>query len=209
MLYLLKETAVCQMVILSAWKRPSESASGQTGYLLLDKSSGVKTGETTIYVSSKTAGTVTMKAYVVTGADDSMSIAQIYNGDNTIIKSAFVGNGCTGTFNAVSSEIAFDTVVTTADGNALAAANDTYIGAVANDGVDYYKVDLRVTKGGSKLVGEKVTISVDKNGATLSEEEATTSATGKVDFKVYANKAGTYTVTVECAGEKQRLQIRV
>ena len=171
------------------------------GYLVLDNDS-VQAGEYMVYVSSEIAGTVTLKAYVVSGSTNE-TIAEVYNGTSTIIKSAFVGNGCTGTFKAVSSEIAFDTVVTTADGNALAAANDTYIGAVANDGVDYYKVDLRVTKGGSKLVGEKVTISVDKDGATLSKEEATTSATGKVDFKVYANKAGTYTVTVECGSMSQ------
>lgn len=176
--------------------------SATKGYMVLD---AAKAGEQTIYVTSKTAGTVTLKAYVVKGADpiNASNVATVYNGANNIIKSAFVGNGCTGKFNAVSSEIAFDTVVTTADGNALAGTNGVYYGAVANDGVDYYKVDLRVTKGGSKLVGEKVTISVDKNGATLSEEEATTSATGKVDFKVYANKAGTYTVTVECCGMGQ------
>lgn len=170
------------------------------GYFVL--AGGKDGGEYTVKVNSASAGTVTMKAYVVKGADGK-SIAQIYNGDNEIIKTALVGNGCTGKFTAVSSEIAFDTVVTTADGNALAGTNGVYYGAVANDGVDYYKVALRVTKGGSKLVGEKVTISVDKNGATLSKEEATTSATGKVDFKVYANKAGTYTVTVQCGNMAQ------
>ena len=170
------------------------------GYFVL--AGGKDGGEYTVKVNSASAGTVTMKAYVVKGANGK-TIAQIYNGDNEIIKTALVGNGCTGKFNAVSSEITFDTVVTTADGNTLAAANDTYIGAVANDGVDYYKVNLMVLKGGSKAVGEKVTISVDKNGATLSKEEATTSATGKVDFKVYANKAGTYTVTVECGSMSQ------
>ena len=174
--------------------------SAHKGYFVL--AAGNKAGEYTVKVKSASAGTVTMKAYVVKEAEGK-TIAQIYNGDNTIIKSAFVGNGCTGKFNAVSSEITFDTVVTMADGNAFAGTNGVYYGAVANDGVNYYKVDLRVTKGGSKLVGEKVTISVDKNGATLSKEEATTSATGKVDFKVYANKAGTYTVTVECGSMSQ------
>ena len=170
------------------------------GYFVL--AGGKDGGEYTVKVNSASAGTVTMKAYVVKGADGK-SIAQIYNGDNEIIKTALVGNGCTGKFMAVSSEIAFDTVVTTADGNALAGTNGVYYGAVANDGVDYYKVNLMVLKGGSKAVGEKVTISVDKDGATLSKEEATTSATGKVDFKVYANKAGTYTVTVECGSMSQ------
>ena len=175
--------------------------SATKGYMVLD---AAKAGEQTIYVTSKTAGTVTLKAYVVTGVKDE-TIAEIYNGSNTIIKTALVGNGCTGKFNAASSNIGVDATVTlNGEGAALSPDNNgAFIGATSNNGVSYYKVNVAATKGGNKLVGEKVTISVDKDGATVNKEEATTSATGKVDFKVSASKPGTYTVTVECAGESK------
>lgn len=175
--------------------------SATKGYMVLD---AAKAGEQTIYVTSKTAGTVTLKAYVVTGVKDE-TIAEIYNGSNTIIKTALVGNGCTGKFNAASSNIGVNATVTlNGEGTALSPdSNGVFTGATSNNGVSYYKVNVAATKGGNKLVGEKVTISVDKDGATVNKEEATTSATGKVDFKVSASKPGTYTVTVECAGESK------
>lgn len=175
--------------------------SATKGYMVLD---AAKAGEQTIYVTSKTAGTVTLKAYVVTGVKNE-TIAEIYNGSNTIIKTALVGNGCTGKFNAASSNIGIDATVTlNGEGAALSPdKNGAFVGATSNNGVSYYKVNVAATKGGNKLVGEKVTISVDKDGATVNKEEATTSATGKVDFKVSASKTGTYTVTVECAGESK------
>lgn len=175
--------------------------SATKGYMVLD---AAKAGEQTIYVTSKTAGTVTLKAYVVTGVKNE-TIAEIYNGSNTIIKTALVGNGCTGKFNAASSNIGVDATVTlNGEGTALTPNKDgAFVGATSNNGVSYYKVNVAATKGGNKLVGEKVTISVDKDGATVNKEEATTSATGKVDFKVSASKTGTYTVTVECAGESK------
>lgn len=182
--------------------------SATKGYMVLD---AAKAGEQTIYVTSKTAGTVTLKAYVVKGADpiNASNVATVYNGANNIIKTALVGNGCTGKFNAASSNIGVDATVTlNGEGSALTPAasganKGAYIGATSNNGVSYYKVNVAATKGGNKLVGEKVTISVDKDGATVNKEEATTSATGKVDFKVSASKTGTYTVTVECAGESK------
>ena len=178
--------------------------SATKGYMVLD---AAKAGEQTIYVTSKTAGTVTLKAYVVKGADpiDASNVATVYNGANNIIKTALVGNGCTGKFNAASSNIGIDATVTlNGEGAALPPdKNGAFVGATSNNGVSYYKVNVAATKGGNKLVGEKVTISVDKDGATVNKEEATTSATGKVDFKVSASKTGTYTVTVECAGESK------
>ena len=175
--------------------------SATKGYMVLD---AAKAGEQTIYVTSKTAGTVTLKAYVVTGVKDE-TIAEIYNGSNTIIKTALVGNGCTGKFNAASSNIGVNATVTLNGEDAALSPdnNGVFTGATSNNGVSYYKVNVAATKGGNKLVGEKVTISVDKDGATVNKEEATTSATGKVDFKVSASKPGTYTVTVECAGESK------
>lgn len=178
--------------------------SATKGYMVLD---AAKAGEQTIYVTSKTAGTVTLKAYVVKGADpiNANNVATVYNGANNIIKTALVGNGCTGKFNAASSNIGIDATVTlNGEGTALIPNKDgAFVGATSNNGVSYYKVNVAATKGGNKLVGEKVTISVDKDGATVNKEEATTSATGKVDFKVSASKPGTYTVTVECAGESK------
>lgn len=178
------------------------------GYAVLDNAAE---GENTVYVASETTGTVTLKAYVVKTDQEinAFNIAQIYNGSNEIIKTAFVGNGCTGKFNAATSTIAFDGTVQkyhdgeAAGNSATLTPYDTeskepiYSGAVANNGVDYYKVSLKVTKGNNKVVGEKVTFSADKDGVTLNKDEETTSATGKVDFKVSATKPGTYTVTIE------------
>lgn len=178
------------------------------GYAVLDNAAE---GENTVYVASETTGTVTLKAYVVKTDQEinASNIAQIYNGSNEIIKTAFVGNGCTGKFNAATSTIAFDgTVQKYHDGEAVGnsatltpydteSKEPIYSGAVANNGVDYYKVSLKVTKGNNKVVGEKVTFSADKDGVTLNKDEETTSATGKVDFKVSATKPGTYTVTIE------------
>lgn len=176
------------------------------GYFVL--AAGNKAGEYTVKVNSASAGTVTMKAYVVKGADGK-TIAQIYNGDNEIIKTALVGNGCTGKFTAQSSAVTTDITVTkdgnTATGTAYTKTGvkdtdkvEAASGVNANNGADYYKVSMKFNEGTTKMVGEKVTISVDKDGATVNKEEATTSATGKIDFKVSATKGGTYTVTVEC-----------
>lgn len=187
------------------------SVSGTAGSLVLDKNTtGLKKGENTLYVASKTAGTVTLKAYVVTGADEDTSVAQVYNGSNNIIKTAFVGNGCSGKIKADNNETVA-TVEVTGDGftantttenitigESTVASVVSATGAKANNGVNAYKVSMRFYKGESKLVGEKVTFSLDKDGATLNKEEATTSATGKVDFKLSASKSGTYTVTVDC-----------
>ena len=176
------------------------------GYFVL--AAGNKAGEYTVKVNSASAGTVTMKAYVVKGANGK-TIAQIYNGDNEIIKTALVGNGCTGKFTAQSSAVTTDITVTkdgnTATGTAYTKTGvkdtdkvEAASGVKANNGADYYKVSMKFNEGTTKMVGEKVTISVDKDGATVNKEEATTSATGKIDFKVSATKGGTYTVTVEC-----------
>ena len=188
------------------------SVSGDAGYLVLG-ANDVKAGENTLYVASKTAGTVTLKAYVVSNVTNE-TVAEVYNGSNTIIKTAFVGNGCSGKIKAANNETVA-TVEVTADGfTAKDGFNTTTedvtiggstvksvksaTGAKANTGVHAYKVSMRFYQGESKLVGEKVTFSLDKDGATLNKEEATTSATGKVDFKVSASKSGTYTVTVDC-----------
>ena len=182
------------------------SVSGTAGYLKLSKAD-VQKGENTLYVASKTAGTVTLKAYVVTG-EDANDPVKVYNGSNSIIKTAFVGNGCTGTIKAADSKVEIAPTVKVKVGNngketATSAVEGVYGTAKADNGVSYFKVSALFTKGGSKLVDEKVIISVDKDGATVNKDEATTSATGKVDFKVTATKAGTYTVTIECAGKSE------
>ena len=184
------------------------SVSGNAGYLVLNKND-VKVGENKLFVASKTAGTVTLKAYVVSGVTNE-TVAEVYNGSNTIMKTAFVGNGCTGKIKAANNETVA-TVEVTGDGftatnttenvtigESTVASVKSATGAKANNGVHAYKVSLRFYQGESKLVGEKVTFSLDKDGATLNKNEATTSATGKVDFKVSASKSGTYTVTVDC-----------
>lgn len=170
------------------------------GYLVLTPE---KAAEETLYVASNTAGTVTLKAYLVKLPNDfgdvDSNIARIYNGSNEIIKAAFVGNGCTGKINAANSDIAFETTVngkTIKDGGSAS-------GVEANNGVNTFKLNVKVTKGTSKLVGEKVTVSIDKTGATVNEEEKTTSATGKAEFKISATKAGTYNVTVECGNHSE------
>ena len=182
-----------------------------TNYGFIAFKNGTAKDEYTLLVNSATAGTVTLKAYVVSTTEEitDANVAKFYNGDNTIIKTALVGNGCTGKFTAQSSAVTTDITVTkdgnTATGTAYTknGVKDTdkveaASGVNANNGADYYKVSMKFNEGTTKMVGEKVTISVDKDGATVNKEEATTSATGKIDFKVSATKGGTYTVTVEC-----------
>lgn len=197
--------------------KPSDSNKtlDNKGYAVLESD---KVAEKTVYVASNTAGTVTLKAYLVKNANYTSveavvaDINRIYNGNNETIKTAFVGNGCTGKINAANSDVVVaPTVTLNGKGNALTpdatgTNKGAFTGVDANNGVDYYKVSTLVTKGNSKLVGEKVTISVDKDGATVNKEEATTSATGKVDFKVSASKPGTYTVTIESAGQSKDLK---
>ena len=162
-----------------------------------------KAQEASLYVASETAGTVTLKAYVITGYNTSTptstDVANLYNGDSSFLKTGFVGNGVTGKFTTTNNTITADVTVTDEDGaNVAANAKGEYTGARANNGVDYYKVSMKFEKGGSKLVGEDVTLSVDRNGATLNKDEVTTSATGKIEFKVSASKEGTYKVSVDC-----------
>ena len=166
-------------------------------------------GEISLYVTSETAGNVTFKAYVIGEAfDEGQNVATYYNGSSDFLKTALVGNGCTGKFTTTNNTI---TAELTVDGSNLGTVNGNTTVEVAgskaaNNGVAYYDVSMKFAQGGSKMVGEDVTISVDKNGATVNKEEATTSATGKIDFKVSASKAGTYTVTVECGTFAQDIE---
>ena len=176
-----------------------------TGYVALNPE--FASGEYTLKVTSGTAGTVALKAYVVTGATiaGDSDVAQVYNGSSDIIKKALVGNGCTGKFNPANGEIEFTTTV---DGDAVTEDSDTVV-ISANNGANggTAKFNVKVTKGGSKVVGEKVTVSVDKSGASINETELTTSATGKVEFKVTASKPGNYKVTVECGNHSETYKV--
>ena len=210
------------------------TVNGQNGVgaLVLD---AIGAGETPVKVTSNTAGTVTMKAYLVTDAEKESSgkwnIAELYNGTSGIIKTGLIGNGCTGTFKAQGSDPGIVdltvNVANTTSGNKYAAvqnADDEYIGyksgqntvyTAANGGVDYYDVSFKAYEGSyddddnfiaeTKLAGEDVTVTVNKNGATVNKEEITSSATGKVDFKVSADRAGTYIVTIEFGGDEFEL----
>ena len=178
-------------------------ATEDAGFLIIDGSKGSVSGEDSLYVYSKTPGTVTLKAYVISGytltpTDITSDIAKLYNGNSEFLKTGFIGNGVTGKFNATSSTIEAKITIDEETGeNGIVDANN---------GVDYYDVTVAFTKGGAKLVGEDVTLSIDKNGGLLNKEEVTTSATGKIDFKVSASKPGTYTVTIECGTYSEELE---
>ena len=183
-------------------------------------------GEEDIYVFSKNAGTVTFKAYVITGYDtaveelDASGIAKLYNGYSEFLKAGLVGNGCTGKFITTKTDItatgtveaviddASSSIATITANETITETDATATTVPANNGVDYVNVSLRFEKGGSKLVGEDVNISVNKLGATVNKETATTSATGKVDFKVSASKAGNYVVTVECGSFTHDIEVK-
>ena len=185
--------------------------SGYSSYLALDYSQ-ISKGETKVYVKSNMAGTVALKAYIIT-SDSKPSFPEVYNGSSDFLKVGLIGNGATGKFNAASSEITVSGTVTPYNGGKAQASKDfakdtTYNGNLnANNGVDYYYVSLKFQKGGSKLVGENVTFSVDKNGATINKESDKTSATGAVNFKVSASKGGTYTVTVDCGTYSESFKV--
>ncbi len=202
------------------------TVNGKTGVGAVVLDTALTAGEKTVKVTSNTAGTVTMKAYLITGATKDNSgdwnIAELYNGTSGIIKTGLIGNGCTGTFKAQGSDagmvdLSVKLVNTTTKVSNPANVNKDgeYIGADANSGVDYYDVSFKAYEGSydkagnftgeTKLVGEDVTVTVNKNGATVNKEEITSSATGKVDFKVSADRAGTYIVTIEFGGEEFEL----
>ena len=182
-----------------------------SSYLALDYTD-ISKGESTVYVKSNTAGTITLKAYIIT-SDYLPSFAEVYNGSSDFLKTALVGSGDSGKFSATSSEITVEGTVTPyvsgdAQDSSDFEADATYdSGLSANNGVDYYYVSLKFKKGGSKLVGEDVAFAVDKNGATINKEEDTTSATGAVNFKVSASKAGTYTVTIDCGSYSESIEL--
>lgn len=71
----------------------------QAGVLVF---TSVQAGYKTIKVTSTTAGTVTLKAYLITDNDGYAAdkIVTYYSGDNSSIKCPFVGNGCSGNFSA-------------------------------------------------------------------------------------------------------------
>ena len=185
--------------------------SGYSSYLALDYSQ-ISKGETKVYVKSNTAGTITLKAYIIT-SDSKPSFPEVYNGSSSFLKTALVGNGATGKFNATSSEITVSGTVTPYDSGKAQTSKDfakdtTYNGNLnANNGVDYYYVSLKFQKGGSKLVDEEVSFSIDKNGGTINKESDKTSATGAVNFKVSASKGGTYTVTVDCGTYSESFKV--
>ena len=182
-----------------------------SSYLALDYTD-IEAGESTVYVKSNTAGTINVKAYIIT-SDYLPSFAEVYNGSSDFLKTALVGSGDTGKFSATSSEITVEGTVTPYDSGDAGTSEEfeadaTYdSGLDANNGVDYYYVSLKFKKGGSKLVGEDVAFAVDKNGATINKDEETTSATGAVNFKVSASKAGTYTITIDCGSYSESIEL--
>ena len=175
--------------------------------------------EVSLFVESETAGTVTLKAYAISGTDVAKAdVAKLYNSSSEFIKTGFVGNNdCSGKFTTTDNDIIADVDVELYErgdkvpgaGNAVsedgvedgATTDATAIPVKANNGVQYLKVSMQFFQGSqkqSKLVGEDVDIYVNKIGATVDKETVTTSATGRIDFKVSATKPGTYVVTVDC-----------
>jgi hypothetical protein len=74
------------------------------------------------------------------------------------------------------------------------SVSDSGTGKPAN-GVDTYTITASVTANRIPVSGKEVTFSITKgSGATLTASRATTDITGKATVKIYATKAGTYTV---------------
>ena len=121
----------------------TENGAGES-YLALDCNQ-IKKGETTVYVKSNTAGSVTLKAYLVNGSTKP-TFAEVYNGSSDFIKTALVNGGTNGKFNATSSEITVSGTVTAYPqgkaGTSKAFAKDASydMGLNSNNGVDYYYV---------------------------------------------------------------------
>jgi hypothetical protein len=65
------------------------------------------------------------------------------------------------------------------------------------NGTGYYKIYAALkTKSGVPVAGKKVSFALGSTGAKLSVASATTDINGKVNVKVYADKPGTYEVTL-------------
>ena len=138
----------------------TENGAGES-YLALDCNQ-IKKGETTVYVKSNTAGSVTLKAYLVNGSTKP-TFAEVYNGSSDFIKTALVNGGTNGKFNATSSadhcKRYWDRIPAGQGRHFKGICLKTLrydMGLNSNNGVDYYYVSLKLKKGNSELVGEKV-----------------------------------------------------
>ncbi len=163
-------------------------------------------GVFTVKVKSTQAGKVTIKAAINT-ANAANAAAVVVD------KNLLSANGSvTGEFSAMSTSA--NEITLTAAGNNFTAngdglTNDTaYTGAAANS-IDKYTVTATVrTKDGQAVKNQKVTISVNKSGADLEKEEATTDNRGKVEFDVTATKSGKFVVTVVAGSASQDIYLQ-
>ncbi len=148
-----------------------------------------------VKVTSTQAGKVTVKAAINP------------TGDNVVDENLLTANGSvTGEFSAkstsanqipytVSKTVTTSGVSTTTD-TGVTDDTQTATGVPANS-IDKYTVTATVkTSDGQPVKNQKVTISVNKSGADLEKEEATTDNRGKVEFDVTATKSGVFVVSI-------------
>lgn len=176
-----------------------------------------------VYLSSKTAGVATVSAYLVETDKDYSNANRValYNlvkkgADDAIVTK--IGDSEVINIGSVDTDVVLNaiTVTSTKDGANKGAAGETgsdpvtytgVDGVGANNGVDFYTVQMQFTKAGAVAVDQAVSVSADKVGVTISETALTTNKQGIVKFNVSATKGGTYLIKATCDGEDYTFKV--
>ncbi|SMB88301.1 Copper amine oxidase N-terminal domain-containing protein [Desulfonispora thiosulfatigenes DSM 11270] len=159
---------------------------------------------TTVYLKSGKAGVVTVKAAIVDSSKlDSESVCQKNVVENNAVQ---IRDTAKTEFEAARSTD-WTYKFTNRGSNEALSTTQAVNGGKAN-GIDKKEFDFFVVdKQGNAVVGEKVKLSVNKNGALVDTDEEITDKRGKIEFGVTATDNDTYRVTAEVAGEVNTLVI--
>jgi len=157
---------------------------------------------TSFFVASKVAGEPEIAVGTIApGTDAKKSVYNYLIGSDDATK-ASVGliDTVDVTFETTSvDEIVVNKVNSSENSTSITPVGDVYTdNDVASNGLDYYRAYFVVKDASNApVVGEEVSFSVNKNGATLNRDSDVTDAVGMVDVKVYASKSDTFTLTAE------------
>jgi hypothetical protein len=150
--------------------------------------SAIDSSDIAVYFTSKKAGAVTVKAAIVDGVNFNPSSISAADVVEKIVKVNQVQIG------QKSSEFK----ATSTSNWTVTFANKNVPASLKADGVTKAEYYVYVKDSvGNPVVGEKVTLSVNKSGASLDTYEETTDAVGKISFGITATRNDTFTITAE------------
>lgn len=158
-----------------------------------------------VYLVSSKAGAVKIKAAIV----DLNAVGTDFQGKIVEENSVQIRDTATTEFEAVRTD--WDVEFVPTKGHKDVEEKDGKVIGVTGgnaNGIDKVEFDLFVKNDNNAVVGEKVKLSVNKNGATLDTKEEITDKRGKIEFGVTATKNDTYRITADVGGDTYVVNVK-